>query len=143
MTADRSAGSDACPHTEYTDGRAPDAYPKTGAGATGVEGAIWDALATVQDPEMPVSVVDLGLIYDVSVDRSDGEGRDLRATIEMTLTYSGCPARDVLVHDVERAAATVPSVADVDVRLRYSPPWNVEMVTEDGRDALRRFGVSV
>ena len=126
----------ACAYTEYRDGEAPGEYPKTGADATGVERAVWDAIREVQDPEMPVSVVDLGLIYDVSV--TDGH-----AEVEMTLTYSGCPARDILTNDVRCAAETVPAVEACEVRLRYSPEWNVSMVTEAGREALREFGVSV
>ncbi|WP_129115665.1 1,2-phenylacetyl-CoA epoxidase subunit PaaD [Halegenticoccus tardaugens] len=130
------AGSDACGYTDYAAGDAPDEYPKTGEGATGVEREIWDALYEVEDPEMPVSVVDLGLIYGIEV--ADG-----RALIEMTLTYTGCPARDMLTNDVRCAAMTAPGVDDAEVRLRYSPEWNVNMVTARGREKLRDFGLSV
>jgi len=134
---DGAADAEACAYTSYDDGEAPEEYPKTGAGATGVEADVWDALYEVEDPEMPVSVVDLGLIYDVAV---DGEGH---CEIEMTLTYTGCPARDMLTNDVRCAAETPPGVEAAEVRLRYSPEWTVAMVTDAGLEALREFGLSV
>lgn len=132
-----AADAEACAHTSYEDGEAPAEFPKTGAGSTGVEADVWDALYEVEDPEMPVSVVDLGLIYDVAV---DGDGR---CEIEMTLTYTGCPARDMITNDVRCAAETAPGVEEAEVRLRYSPEWTVAMVTDAGREALREFGLSV
>jgi len=128
--------TDACTYTEYESGDAPDEYPKTGEGATGREREVWDALYEVEDPEMPVSIVDLGLIYDVSV---KGE----RAEVEMTLTYTGCPARDMLENDVRCAALTASGVREAEVTISYSPGWNVEMVTDAGREQLREFGLSV
>ena len=135
----RAETGEACAYTDYERGDAPEEYPKTGEGAEGTEADVWEALYGVEDPEMPVSVVDLGLIYDVTVeDTGDGE----RAIIEMTLTYSGCPAREMLQNDV-RCAALSAGVDDVAVDLRYSPTWNVNMVTEAGREDLREFGLSV
>ncbi|MFC5366217.1 1,2-phenylacetyl-CoA epoxidase subunit PaaD [Salinirubrum litoreum] len=128
--------SDACAYTDYERGEAPAEYPKDGSGATGVDADVWAALREVEDPEMPVSVVDLGLIYDVAVE-------DGHALVEMTLTYSGCPARDMLMNDVRCAAMTAPGVENAEVQLRYSPTWCVDMVTPEGREALREFGLSV
>ncbi|WP_336036986.1 1,2-phenylacetyl-CoA epoxidase subunit PaaD [Halobacterium yunchengense] len=128
--------SDACAYTDYEDGEAPEGYPRTGAEATGREAEVWDALREVEDPEMPVSVVDLGLIYGVTV---DGD----RASVEMTLTYTGCPAKDLLTNDVRCAALTASGVREAEVSVRYSPPWSVAMVTESGRAQLREFGLSV
>ena len=85
---------------------------------------------------MPISIVDLGLIYGVSVE--DGV-----ATVVMTLTYSGCPARDMLTDQVEEAAAAVDGVEDAELRLVWSPEWTIEMVTERGKDDLREFGLSI
>ena len=129
----------ACAYTDYEAGEAPENYPKTGEGADGIEADIWEALYEVEDPEMPVSVVDLGLIYGVEVDETDS---GTNATVEMTLTYSGCPAREMLTNDV-RCAALSAGVEEAEVRLRYSPNWNVNMVTEQGREDLREFGLSV
>jgi len=127
---------DACAYTDYENGEVPEGFPRTGEDATGAEAEIWDALSAVEDPEMPVSIVDLGLIYDVTV---EGD----HATVEMTLTYTGCPAKDMLTNDARCAALTASGVRDADVEIQYSPPWSVEMVTETGRDQLREFGLSV
>jgi len=134
---DPPSDPEACTYTAYEDGEALVEYPETGADATGVEADVWAALSEVEDPEMPVGVVDLGLIYDVAVDE------DGRCEIEMTLTYTGCPARDVITNDVRCAAETAPGVGSAEVRLRYSPEWTVAMVTDAGREALREFGLSV
>jgi len=125
-----------CAYTEYRSGPDPEDLPATGAGATGLEHEVWEAVYEVEDPEMPVSIVDLGLIYGVSVE--DGQ-----ATIEMTLTYTGCPAREMLLEDVEAAAAEVEGIESASVVLVWSPPWSVELVTESGREDLQEFGLSL
>lgn len=110
--------------------------PATGAGAEGLDRRVWEALYSVEDPEMPISVVDLGLIYGVEID--DGV-----AEIQMTLTYTGCPARDMLLGEVTRAVESVDGVDEAEVTLVWSPGWTVEMVSEHGRESLREFGLSV
>jgi len=125
-----------CQYTEYASGDDPDGLPATGEGAEGVEADVFAELYGVEDPEMPISVVDLGLIYDVRVD-------DGHATVTMTLTYTGCPARDYLLEDVRLAAERADGVESASVELAWSPPWNLELVTEAGREDLREFGVSV
>jgi metal-sulfur cluster biosynthetic enzyme len=127
-----------CAYTEYRTGADHPELPRTGENASGLEARVWDALREVEDPEMPVSIVDLGLIYGVYVDPTSGEAR-----VDMTLTYTGCPARDYLLSSVEGAIGSVDGVDDVLVNLMWSPEWNVEMVTEEGREALREFGVSI
>ena len=129
-------GPDYCAYTDYESGTDRESYPRTGEDATGVEARVWEALQEVEDPEMPVSVVDLGLVYGVEVEAG-------RATVRFTLTYTGCPARDYLRSDVERAASAVEGVDAAEVNLVWSPPWTVEMVTDAGRESLREFGVSV
>lgn len=131
-----SEPTEACAYTEYEEGDVPHDYPRTGEDATGAQAEVWAALREVEDPEMPVSVVDLGLIYDVTVE--DGQ-----ATVEMTLTYTGCPAKDMLTNDVRCAALTASGVQDADVEVQYSPPWSVDMVTARGKEQLREFGLSV
>lgn len=125
-----------CTHTEYDRGPDPAALPATGEDAVGEEAAVFDELYGVEDPEMPISVVDLGLIYGVAVE-------DGHATVAMTLTYTGCPARDYLQEDVRQAAARAEGVDGAAVELVWSPEWNLEFVTDDGKAALREFGVSV
>jgi metal-sulfur cluster biosynthetic enzyme len=130
------AGTRACGYTEYDRGEESADLPATGEGATGLEADVWDVLYDVDDPEMPVSIVDLGLIYGVDVE--DGHAR-----VDMTLTYTGCPARDRLTSEVEAAVAAVDGVTDAELRLVWSPEWTLEMVTEDGTERLREFGLSV
>jgi metal-sulfur cluster biosynthetic enzyme len=136
MPTNAPMDSQVCTFTEFSDGDPSSEYPKTGADAEGIEAEVWKALYEVEDPEMPVSVVDLGLMYDVSVE-------DDHCHIEMTLTYTGCPARDILLNDVTCAAETVAGINEATVTIRYTPEWNVNMVTDDGRDSLREFGLSV
>jgi metal-sulfur cluster biosynthetic enzyme len=128
----------ACAYTEYEYVDAPNTeeLPATGADAEGVERAVWDELYDIEDPEMPVSIVDLGLLYGVTV--ADGH-----AEVDMTLTYSGCPAREMLMSDVEERVASVEGVDDVSLRLVWNPPWGLEMVTEQGKSDLNDFGLSV
>ncbi|WP_254840883.1 1,2-phenylacetyl-CoA epoxidase subunit PaaD [Natronomonas marina] len=133
---DIEAGPSYCAYTEYEHGVDVEALPATGADAEGLDAAVWEHLYEVEDPEMPVSVVDLGLIYDVTVE-------DGTATVTMTLTYTGCPARDYLTEDVRQAAARAEGVDDAEVELVWSPEWSLEMVTEAGKADLREFGVSV
>jgi len=127
----------ACAYTEYEHLEAPEAdLPATGDDAEGLEADVWAALYGVDDPEMPISVVDLGLIYGVELE-------DGAATVDMTLTYSGCPAREMLTDEVREAVASVEGVSEVDLRLVWSPEWSLEMVTDDGKERLREFGLSV
>ena len=136
IDADVGGGPSYCAYTEYEHGVAVEDLPATGESAEGVEAAVWEGLYEVEDPEMPISVVDLGLIYDVTVE--DGV-----ATVTMTLTYTGCPARDYLQEDVRQAAARPEGVEAAEVELVWSPEWNLEMVTDAGKADLREFGVSV
>ena len=126
-----------CAHTDYTqDGPEIEDLPATGEGTEGVERRVWDALYDIEDPEMPISIVDLGLLYGVTVENG-------HATVDMTLTYTGCPARKMLTEDVESTVEGVEGVETVDLRLVWSPPWSLEMVTDQGRTDLRAFGLSV
>lgn len=149
---DPDAEATPCAYTEYVRGADPEDLPATGEGATGLEREVWDALYGVEDPEMPVSIVDLGLIYGVEVERADdsedddgatGRASETRVAVLMTLTYTGCPARSMLLEEVEEAAASPEGVDAADVELVWSPEWSLEMVTERGRADLREFGLSV
>jgi metal-sulfur cluster biosynthetic enzyme len=139
---DPTDGPQYCAYTDYRPGEMPEdaVVPKNGADSEGLERAVWDALFEVEDPEMPVSVVDLGLIYDVDV-REDESAT--HAEVTMTLTYTGCPARDMLLEDVREAAASPEGVDDASVELVWSPVWSVAFVSEAGREDLREFGVSI
>ena len=138
-----------CAYTDYEHGDPVEGIPATGEDATGLERAVWDAVYEVEDPEMPVSVVDLGLVYGIEVvpEERDGasgsDGTETVARVYMTLTYTGCPAREMLQDDVRRAAGSPEGVDRAEVELVWSPPWRVEFVTEAGRESLREFGVSL
>lgn len=88
------------------------------------------ALRTVYDPEMPVNIYELGLIYDASV---DDEGR---AAIRMTLTAPNCPVAGSLPGEVERAVRAVPGVTDVKLELTFDPPWSKGRMSEAAKLAL-------
>ncbi len=93
-----------------------------------------EALASVFDPEIPVNVVDLGLIYEVQIDQSTGN-----VAVLMTLTAPGCGMGDVLVADVKRRVAQVPFVRAVSVDLVFDPPWSREMMSEEAQLELGLF----
>jgi FeS assembly SUF system protein len=88
------------------------------------------ALKTVYDPEMPVNIYELGLIYDVAVDDA-GE-----AAIRMTLTAPNCPVAGSLPADVERAVRAVPGVTGVTLDLTFDPPWSKDRMSEAAKLAL-------
>lgn len=93
------------------------------------EQQIWDILKTCYDPEIPINIVDLGLIYDMKIDGS-------KVAIKMTMTAPGCPAADLLVEDVRLKLQTLEDVEDVDVEVVWTPPWNPEMMSEEAKKLL-------
>jgi len=88
------------------------------------------ALKTVYDPEMPVNIYELGLIYDLAVDE---EGR---ADIRMTLTAPNCPVAGTMPGEVERAVRAVPGVSAVKLELTFDPPWSKDRMSEAAKLAL-------
>jgi probable FeS assembly SUF system protein SufT len=99
-----------------------------------VEAYVWEALGTVFDPEVPVDLVNLGLVYDVVIVQAQGS-----VAITMTLTAPGCGMGDVLVGDVRARVACVPNVKTVAVNLVFSPPWSREMMSEEAQLATGMF----
>ncbi|MCH8327078.1 MAG: putative Fe-S cluster assembly protein SufT [Candidatus Marinimicrobia bacterium] len=93
---------------------------------------IWDQLKTCFDPEIPVNIVDLGLIYDLQISPADG-GKGAEVTVKMTLTAPGCGMGDVIARDVQQKVESVPSVIDAKVELVWEPTWNQSMMTEAAR----------
>lgn len=98
------------------------------------EAQVQEALASVFDPEIPVNITDLGLIYDVQINRSTGD-----VAVEMTLTAPGCGMGDVLVADVKRRVGQVPFVNSVEVDLVFDPPWSRELMSEEAQLELGLF----
>ena len=95
---------------------------------------VWDALREVSDPEYPLNVVDLGMIYDVRV-----VGR--RVEIDMTFTSVGCPAVEMIPADIREAVLALPGVDQVAIAIVWDPPWTKSRVSERGRRVLATYGV--
>ena len=105
-------------------------------GLIAAEARVWDALALVADPEIPaVSVVDMGMIRDVTVD-----GR--RARVVVLPTFTGCPAVPVIKKDVTTAVVAVDGIDEVEVDFSFDPPWTTDRITEEGRRKLTEFGLA-
>jgi metal-sulfur cluster biosynthetic enzyme len=91
---------------------------------------ILDALRQCYDPEIPINIVDLGLIYDV---RNDAEGN---VAVKMTLTTQGCPSALAIPDQVRTRVAAIDEVRDVKVEIVWEPPWNPSMISANGRQVL-------
>ena len=110
------------------------AWTPEGETAPGVtEDAVIAAAAKVYDPEIPVNIYELGLIYAIEI----GEGGAIR--IEMTLTAPGCPSAQELPEQVREAVLAVPGVASCDVEVVWDPPWDPSRMSDDARLALNMF----
>ena len=107
------------------------------AGDDEIEKAVWDQMRTCYDPEIPVDIVELGLIYDCKLERSDSGTR--KAKIQMTLTAPGCGMGEILVADVKSKVLAVPTVTEAEVELVFDPPWNQSMMSEAARLATGMF----
>lgn len=99
-----------------------------------LEDRIWAKLKKCYDPEIPVNIVDLGLVYNCEVRDPEGENGENDAgkviDIKMTLTAPGCGMGDILADDVKRQVESLPEVACAEVDLIFDPPWNMEMMSE-------------
>ena len=105
------------------------------ANAAPDELALWAALEEVTDPEFPVSVVDMGLIYGL---RREGDA----AHVQLTFTAMGCPCMDFIVQDIRERLRREPGVGAVHIEIVWDPPWTKDRLTEQGRQRLRRVGVT-
>ena len=105
---------------------------------------VLEALKDVVDPELGINVVDLGLVYDVILDRGD---HGTTATIDMTLTSAACPLTDMIEDQVNAALVGVGGntgmVDDARINWVWMPPWDITRITDDGREQLRSLGFSV
>jgi probable FeS assembly SUF system protein SufT len=91
----------------------------------------WQQMRSCYDPEIPINIVDLGLVYECKVGANEDHTRSL--SVSMTLTAPGCGMGDVLVQDVKEKLAAIPTVRDVDVQLTFDPPWSQSMMSEAAR----------
>lgn len=100
------------------------------------EGLVWEAMKRCFDPEIPVNVVDLGLIYDLQLGQPDpGDGRH-HVQIKMTLTAQGCGMGPVIADDVKKSIESLQSVSEAQVDIIWDPPWTPHMISEEGRKKL-------
>jgi metal-sulfur cluster biosynthetic enzyme len=140
QTADQQtapAAGEQAPDVQPDDAVGADA-PAADAVATGTldgDDDVLEALRDVVDPELGINVVDLGLVYGVTVDT------ERMCTIDMTLTSAACPLTDVI--EDQAAAALDGVVADFRINWVWLPPWGPDKITEDGREQLRALGFNV
>jgi len=132
------------------DGRDGDALGEkvldnTVASATLADGApdpeaVWGQLRQVFDPEIPVNIVDLGLVYSMDIERreppSPSDTPAYKVNVAMTLTAPGCGMGPAIAEDAKGKILLVPGVSDADVRITWDPPWNQSMISEEGKMKL-------
>jgi probable FeS assembly SUF system protein SufT len=98
------------------------------------EDMVWAQLRNVYDPEIPINVVDLGLIYDLKIEpQPDGESKVL---VQMTLTAQGCGMGPSIARDAQRRIELLPGVAEAEVRVVWDPPWHPDMMSPEGKKKL-------
>lgn len=97
--------------------------------------ALWDALRDVTDPEIPISLVDMGLI--VAVAQRDGV-----AHVTMTLTAMGCPATEFITDDIRARLLKEPGVREVEIEIVWDPVWSKARLSDEGIDVMRMWGIS-
>ncbi len=116
-------------------GKTPERLPvnldHVDASADAIESAAWELMKTCFDPEIPVNIVELGLIYDCKVNATDAN--QFNIDITMTLTAPGCGMGPVLQYDVEMKLKQIPHINNVDVTLTFDPPWQQERMSEAAR----------
>ena len=96
-----------------------------------IESVIWEQLKTVYDPEIPINIVDLGLIYRCDITTMPNGKRSV--SVDMTLTAPGCGMGPILLQDAQEKIAIIPTVDDVRVDLVFDPPWNQSMMSDEAR----------
>lgn len=115
------------------------AHPATGGAASPIVGAfgeaqVWDALKTCFDPEIPLNIVDLGLVYDLAIEPLVSGGH--RVEVKMTLTAPGCGMGPVIAEDARRKIEALPGVTEAKVHIVWDPAWNPQMMSPQGRQIL-------
>ncbi|RMD90027.1 MAG: metal-sulfur cluster assembly factor [Calditrichaeota bacterium] len=100
------------------------------------EAQVWEVLQKVHDPEFPISIVDMGMVYGVKV-------VDETVHIDMTFTAIGCPAIEIITEDVHKSIKSLPGVNEVKINIVWNPPWSKDKITPRGRLILQEYGVGV
>jgi metal-sulfur cluster biosynthetic enzyme len=117
-------------------GRA-DVHIGPGEDADEFERELWATLDEIPDPHIPVSLVDMAMIYDVDV------GEDGHVTVTMTYPCMGCPAYDMIQDDVRAGLRTIRGVTDVTIEVTWDPVWSKDMLTDRAREELRDAGIGL
>lgn len=99
---------------------------------------LWRALREVNDPEFPISVVDMGLIQAITREPDSG-----RVQVQITFTAMGCPAMDMILDDVRSRLLREPGVREVDFEIVWDPPWTRARLSDTGKERLRSMGIGV
>jgi metal-sulfur cluster biosynthetic enzyme len=102
-----------------------------------VEARLWDALRHVEDPEIPVSVVGMGLIVSLAY-----RPQDRRADLQITFTAMGCPAMDFIEEDIREALLGDPEVDDVSIEVVWDPVWTKDRLRAEAREKMRALGIA-
>jgi len=97
--------------------------------------ALWDALRDVMDPEIPISVVDMGLIVDL-------QEYDGIVHVKLTFTAMGCPATEFIIEDIRTRLLKEPAIKEVQIEIVWTPAWTKERLSEEGIDIMRTWGIS-
>lgn len=106
------------------------------AESTPLEDQLWDTVDEVPDPHLPVSLVEMAMIYDI-------EETDGHVDVEMTYPCMGCPAYDMIQNDVKSCLRVVDGVESVDVEVTWDPVWSKDMLTDDVREKMREAGIGL
>ena len=120
---------------DYLSGFLAETKPEAGAGGPGgaLQEAVVEALKSIYDPEIPVDIYELGLIYDVAVS-PDGD-----AVVSMTLTTPNCPVAESMPGEVELRVLSVPGIRDAEVKLVWDPPWDPSRMSDEARLVLNMW----
>lgn len=117
-------------------GRSAEATPPPAGGPRGPvdEASVWEVLKTCYDPEIPVNIVDLGLVYDMVIEPTPGGNS--RVSVKMTLTAPGCGMGGVIARDAQEKLLMLDGVETADVDIVWDPPWHQSMISAEGRRIL-------
>ena len=129
----RIATEDVAAITGYTP-TAPETSSNAEAHSQFSEQAVWDTLKTCFDPEIPVNIVDLGLVYDLATEKTPAGG--FAVDVKMTLTAPGCGMGPIIAEDARQKIAALPQVETAKVHIVWDPVWTPQMISAEGRNKL-------
>jgi len=115
-------------------GKTPQEAASSAAGGGDLEAMVWEQLRTCYDPEIPVNIVELGLVYGMEVKPMAGGSQ--RVEVKMTLTAQGCGMGASIAYDARQKLLSIPGVSEAEVELVWDPPWTPQMISPEGRARL-------